>query len=164
MGKSDDNSNYKITPLGLELDIYGAVAFSSTAYWGEVDDGTFIYDDRASISTYVNAYKSTLTGMGVSEDIVVTLPSAQQLEDSRIGCSYDSSMYEGICTGPSWVYMTSYWTGSAYLDTPTIGLYVDYYVYNVYSDGNYGGYDFYYDGLYGVRPIVIISESDIGVS
>lgn len=130
---------------------YGVVDFSTSNYWdSSVEEGTFVYNDQALISEYVNAYKDKLIEMGVSSDIVATLPSYNQLIDSRIGCSIDDM----FCTGPSWVYTTTYWVGSAHSNV---------HLFIVFSDSMFDYVT--YDGAnIGVRPIIIISEDDIGIS
>ena len=134
-----------------DMSKYGTVAFSETNYWGDVTSGTFVYNESTSISTYVNAYKTTLIEMGLSEDIIVTLPSYQQLTDSSIGCSANDNSCK---SAPSWIHLTSYWTGSAYNNSTLWRL-------NIWGDYTYGYYST--DYRFGVRPVVIIDKAEIGI-
>ncbi|MBQ9071546.1 MAG: hypothetical protein IJY25_00105, partial [Bacilli bacterium] len=135
----------------------GTVAFASfedyistgTTYWGEVDSGTFIYNSNATPFTYVENYGNILKKMGMKV-IISTLPSNNQL--INLGCSTS----DNSCTNaPSWVYSTSYWSGSAFDDD---------FVWIVASGGIFDDGDFFSAFFSGVRPVVIISESDIRVS
>ena len=95
---------------------------------------------------YVDEYKTKLTGYGVTIKDTRLLTYAEAT-DSSIGCdeSTDSCPTNGFITN------TSFWLGSA----------VDNYrVWVVYSDGTFGGNGF--GGFnFGVRPVVVISKSNI---
>ena len=114
-------------------------------YWGSVPNGTFVYNSSSSLAKYVDAYKGTLTSLGVSEDIKVTLASYAQLTDERIGCEERGSCLASfINNGQSW------WTGSA-SDSGE--------VWRVNFNGGFRrGYT---DEGIGVRPVVIIPENQI---
>ena len=80
----------------------------------------------------------------------VDISSARLITKSeleKLGCSsYDS------CSGaPSWVYSTSYWSGTA--DGSAV-----WYVRAFY--GYFDSFDYDYDIGYGVRPVIEISESE----
>lgn len=125
-----------------------SVSFSNSAYWDiYLPDGIFIYNSNASIFQYVNAYKETLIGIGLSSDITTTLISYNQLTSSELGCNG----YE-FCLGPDWVYSTTYWTGSIYSNE----------VWTVWNSGAFESESFG-RSLGGVRPVVIIDKSEIEV-
>ena len=144
---------------------YGTVAFSGTNYWydgsslkakyGSAWDTNNIYDTdysdasgtNYSVAYYVENYKDTLEtyGLTVQEARLLTYREAT---DSSIGC--DKSSYS--CPTDGFITNTSFWLGSA-LSTDS-----------VWFVRSGGGFDFggYY-GVYsfGVRPVVVISKSDI---
>ena len=116
----------------------GTTAFSNTSntYAGSIVEG------------YVNAYKTI-----IEEDYGVPVEAARlisydELTSEDIGCSAD----EWTCTTSeyAWIYSTSYWSESAYSTN---------YVWFVYSDGFFISDNYYIDGYFGVRPVIIISKS-----
>jgi hypothetical protein len=123
----------------------GATAFSSSSKKG------INYSDYSGsiVEGYVNAYKEILEGEEYGIDVVeARLITKDELESEDIGC--DSSNH--TCNdAPSWIYSTTYWTGSGDGDI------------SVWIVASYGGFnlgDFYdYDNAYGVRPVIIISKS-----
>ena len=134
------------------------VAFSSTNYWY---DGSalkseygssypaYVYDNNASIKTYVDNYVTYLTNQGVN--VTGRLISHEELVG--LGCNAstywcDSSGTHGG-TAPEWVYQTSYWSGSA--DGSN-------YVWSVNSRGSFGRSNYDYDNLFGVRPVIILES------
>ena len=129
-----DNEN------GVEVfPFIGTTAFSSAS-----QKGTNYSDYSGSIvEGYVNNYNSYLITQGVTP-IEARLITKDEL--IGLGCSEDDY---SCSAAPSWVYATSYWSGSAI---------VTYDVWRVhsYSDFDYGGYNF--DDLFGVRPVITISR------
>ena len=123
---------------------YGTTLFSSSSQMG-----TNYSDYTGSIvEGYVNAYKIKLeTNFGVPV-IEARLITKDELESNDIGCSST----DNTCSGaPSFIYETSYWSGSA-LSTDLVWF--------VYSDGFFVS-DYYFDADgYGVRPVIIISKSN----
>ena len=130
----------------------GIVAFSDTNYWYNTETksidtkyGTkysaYVYDDNSSIKPYVDNYVSYLRKLG--GNVTGRLISTDEL--SALKCSGSS------CTNaPSWVYSTSYWTGSASNSTN---------IWNVHSNGYYGNNYKYSDGhAWGVRPVIILEK------
>ena len=103
----------------------------------------YVYNENADvIYPYVSAYETYLKDNGV-ESARATLISYEQVNDLKINKG-----------NPSWLYSTSYWTGSA--DNVSD-------VWNVQSQG-YANPS-YVDGsdsvLCGVRPVITISTSEI---
>ena len=123
---------------------YGTTLFSSSSQMG-----TNYSDYTGSIvEGYVNAYKIKLeTNFGVPV-IEARLITKDELESNDIGCSST----DNTCSGaPSFIYETSYWSGSANST---------YIVWFVISDGFFVS-DYYFDADgYGVRPVIIISKSN----
>ena len=155
------DSDYNVTPLtnptGLqdeaakgyynEASWYGTTVFSasSSTYKGSIVEG------------YVEAYKTKLEEMGATfiDDTTGTheMESASGVrlitfdELKTLGCSdSDSTCPSGFLTE------TSYWSGSPYSEAI---------IWIVDSDGGFGSVRFNYDDSFGVRPVIIISSSEI---
>ena len=131
--------------------IIGAVMFSNTdESWDTVSEPqTYVYNSDLTIYSYVENYKSYLEGLGVTIE-EARLVSYEELEG--LGCSGDDY---SCSSAPSWVYATSYWTGT--LDRGG-------YLWCVYSDAS-GDESFSLDffnsyKFNGVRPIIEISTSE----
>ena len=119
----------------------GTTAFSSAS-----QKGTNYSDYSGSIvEGYVNNYNSYLITQGVTP-IEARLITKDEL--IGLGCSEDD---RSCSEAPSWVYATSYWSGSA--DD-------SYDVWYVYSDGNFYLSTCDNDYIFGVRPVIIISKSN----
>ena len=152
VGNSVD-SDYNVTPLasptGKQSELargwisgadewYGTTAFSNidSTYAGSIVEG------------YVNNYKSILESDYGVDVVEARLITKDELINDGIGCS----VFSWNCTSSdySWIYSTSYWSGS-FSDKDGVLI--------VSSDGN-----FYYNSLYstdnnfGVRPVIIISK------
>ena len=143
---------------------YGTIAFTDTSYtenryWHDPStNGTipqfggsypaYVYDTESNLYPHVEKYKAYLKSLGVSID-EARLISKEELVS--LGCS-DTAL---TCKGaPSWVYATSYWTGTAYLQS---GEYQ--FVWNVLFDPDY---DSYYpdDNYFGIRPVITMSKAN----
>ena len=148
VGNSVDEG-WKVTPLtnttGIqdseargyvdgEYPFIGTTAFSNTnsTYSGSIVEG------------YVNSYKTYLTNMGVDISSARLITKA---ELEKLGCNEDDN---SCSDAPSWVYSTSYWSGSAY-DANR--------VWSVNSDANFDFSIYNYGSAFGVRPVIEISES-----
>ena len=98
--------------------IYGTVPFSGDRYWWDFENGTylspysqnsFVYNNQASISNYVNTYADTLMTMGLN----VTDATIMSLQDFGDLCEIDVS--SGNCqiydfdSCPNYIYETTYW-------------------------------------------------------
>jgi hypothetical protein len=127
------------------------VPFSSTNYWYDGSNlksayGSFfpayVYDDNASIKTYVDEYVEYLEAQGVS----VTGRLIKQEELVSLGCNVSNHR---CSSAPAWVYQTSFWSGSAY---DSIG------VWDVITSGQFNYYTFYYSNSLGVRPVIILEK------
>ena len=148
----------------------GTVSFSSTNYWD--DNGSpksdypgvyypgpnypTIYDainykgapgeTNYSVAYYVDGYKTKITEYGVTIKDTRLLTYAEAT-DSSIGCSQSSWK----CPTTGFITNTTFWLGSAYRISG---------VWGVISDGNFNVISFG-SGSFGVRPVVVISKSDI---
>ena len=143
----------------------GPVAFSATNYWYDgsslkTEYGTSypadVYDKQYkgapgendySIAYYVEGYKTKLIGYGVTIKNARLL-TYDEATDSSIGC--DASNWS--CPTNGFITNTTFWLGSALSK---------YGVWLVSSDGAFNGITYYNGSRFGVRPVVVISKSDI---
>jgi len=117
----------------------GVVAFASgsqhgtdySSYSGSLVEGY--------INDYIDYLESEYGVSGISGDAI----TRSELE--TLGCS---SIFYSCSGAPSWVYTTSYWSGSAS---------DEWYVWRVYSDADFASFDNVCD--MGVRPIIEFDES-----
>ena len=122
----------------------GTTTFSNTNYWSSTVSSypAYVYDSNSTLYSYVENYKTYLSTLGV------TLTEARLItyeELTSLGCSVSSCK-----NAPSWVYATSYWSGSA--DSIQD-------VWNVRSSGSFDYDNFDNDVRFGVRPVIVISKS-----
>ena len=122
----------------------GTTKFSNTNYWSSTVSSypTYVYDSNSTLYSYVENYKTYLSTLGVTST-EARLITKEELEG--LGCSGSSCK-----TAPSWVYATSYWSGSASSSST---------VWSVYSHGDFYYDDFSYDVNIGCRPVITISRS-----
>lgn len=114
-----------------EFPFIGTTAFSNTnfTYSGSIVEG------------YVNNYKTYLTNMGADISSARLITKA---ELEKLGCNEDNY---SCSDAPSWVYSTSYWSGSA---SDAYG------VWYVYSYAYFDFTNYYSDLEFGVRPVIEI--------
>ena len=117
----------------------GTIKFSNTNYWSSYP--AYVYDSNSTLYSYVENYKTYLSTLGVTPT-EVRLITYEEL--TSLGCS-DSSCKNA----PSWVYATSYWSGSVNVFS---------FVWGVDSDGGFGYNDYDIDGGGGVRPVIEIPK------
>ena len=126
--------------LDGEFPYIGVTAFSSTS-----QKGTNYSDYSGSIvEGYVNSYNSYLITQGVTP-IEARLITKDEL--IGLGCSEDDY---SCSSAPSWVYATSYWSGSAFSSS------------DVWHVDSFGDFDYSYYSAYhssGCRPVITISRS-----
>ena len=123
----------------------GTTKFSNTNYWSSTVSSypSYVYNENSLLYSYVENYKTYLSTLGVTP-IEARLITYEELTDLR--CSGTK------CTSaPSWVYATTYWSGSAFSSS---------YVWNVNSYGNFNILCYDTDDFFGVRPVIIISKSN----
>ena len=112
----------------------GNTAFSNT-------DSTYV---GSIVEGYVNNYNSYLITQGVTP-IEARLITKDEL--IGLGCSEDD---RSCSAAPSWVYATSYWSGSAY-NTSTVWI--------IYSSSAFNCRSYGYVGVFGVRPVIVIDRN-----
>lgn len=123
------------------------LAFSSTNYWSASSSyPTFVYNNNSALYQYVENYVDYLRKILDLPELVGSLINYNKL--LSLGCTQNS------CTNaPAWVYLTSYWTGTA----------IDYqHIKYVYNNGNVASSDTYsFANNYGVRPVVSIPTNKV---
>ena len=124
----------------------GTVAFSSKNYWsGSVSSyPAYVYDSNSTLYTYIANYENYLEEQGAT--IEESRPITYE-ELVALGCNASSYTCE---SAPSWVYSTTYWSGSA--DITNLVWYVS-------SSAYFGSDSFSFDDGSGVRPVITISKS-----
>ena len=127
---------------------YGVVEFSSNVYW-TIPSGyysKYVFNSQASSYKYISNYKDYLESLGI---LIKEARLIGEDELKELGCTD-----YGCTNSPSWVYSTSYWTGSSF------GVGNDIYVYGVSVDGSFGGLPSFVYGRFGLRPLIEISLSE----
>ena len=122
----------------------GTTKFSNTNYWSSTVSSypSYVYNENSLLYSYVENYKTYLSTLGVTP-IEARLITYEELTDLR--CSGTK------CTSaPSWVYATTYWSGSAYSSSS---------VWYVNSNGYFNATSFSNNYSYGCRPVITISRS-----
>ena len=135
-----------------------ALAFSKNIYWLDASHKLLskygssypanVYDNNSNLYTPTQNYKTYLKNTLGKTSVDARLITYEEL--IGLGCNKS----EKTCkSAPSWVYnSTWYWTASAY----------DYFnVWGVDLDGRFGGTGCMADAVYGLRPVITISKSDI---
>ena len=122
----------------------GTIPFSYNRYWLSTVSSypAYVYDSNSTLYSYVENYKTYLSTLGVTPS-EARLITKEELES--LGCSGSS-----CSKAPSWVYATSYWSGSA---NSSNGVW---YV-NSYGRFDSGGYS--NDNGYGCRPVIVIDRT-----
>ena len=125
----------------------GVIKFSNTVYWSSTVSSypSYVYNENSLLYSYVENYKkylSTLGGLGaeVNEARLITIEELEGLECSSSSCY----------SAPSWVYATSYWSGSSTSSGYVRCVYSDRRSYSIhYTQGSY----------FGCRPVIVIDRS-----
>ena len=107
---------------------------------------TDVFDSNSNLYKPLNNYKTYLKNTLGKTSIDARLINYEEL--TSLGCSGNDNSCK---SSPSWVYSTNYWSASAYIS----------YVWLVYSNGGFGYDRFDHPGLFGLRPVITISKSDI---
>ena len=124
----------------------GTTKFSNTKDWSSTINSypAYVYDSNSTLYSYVENYKTYLSALGV------TLLEARLItynELVNLGCIKDDKT---CSSAPSWVYETSYWSGSA--DSSSN-------VWRVDSDGGFTSNHYSIGYYFGCRPVIVISKS-----
>ena len=132
-------------------DVYDAVNYKTEPDFSTTCDSTHCFNTPGySVAYYVDNYKTILTGYGATIKDARLLKYSEAI-DTSIGCNASSKSCP--TTGDSaFITNTSFWLGSANYDS---------YVWYVYSDGYFNYIDYGKGYNFGVRPVVVISKSNI---
>jgi len=135
-GKQSELANAWITG---EFPIIGATKYSNSnsTYSGSIVEG------------YVNNYKTILESEYGVDVVEARLISYDELANSE---TFACEKYEHCSNKYSWIYSTSYWTGS--LD-------VTGFIWYVGSDNSFNVADYINGSELGVRPVIVIPKSQI---
>lgn len=128
--------------------VIGGIPFSSSNYWHipmNTSYPAYAYAKGSTAYSHVENYKSYLEGLGATIE-EARLISKEELVS--LGCSVGNL---GCSSAPSWVYATSYWTGTA--DTNQTILCVT-------SSADLPSYTYAIPYFYGVRPVIEISADE----
>ena len=125
----------------------GTNSFSNTNYWLSTVSTypAYVYNENSYLYEYVENYKTYLGTLGVAP-IEARLITKEELKG--LGCNGNSCK-----TAPSWVYATTYWTGSANSSMNVWGVGA--------VSGSFYGNNYLYKGYFGCRPVITISKSMI---
>lgn len=153
----DDNGVVKLSnPTGIQSSkaigyfygystedpIIGVTPFSS-----DEQKGTNYSDYSGSIvEGYVNTYKTYIEGQGV-----VVKEARLPLHSELTVAPYNCEEWGSCNTDKTFIYSTSYWSGSV-IDTLN--------VWRVRSDGDFSNSIYFYDDGFGVRPVIKVSKSE----
>ena len=144
-GKQSETARGWFDGYSADNPIIGTTAFSSDS-----QKGTNYSDYNGSIvEGYVNNYKTILENDYDVDIVEARLITKEELTSEEIGCSAESNT---CINAPSFIYSTTYWSGSA-ISTNV--------VWSVYIDGKLNIYAFGYDNNFGVRPVIVLKKSDI---
>ena len=130
----------------------GTTKFSNTNYWSSTVSSypAYVYDSNSTLYSYVENYKTYLSTLGVTPS-EARLITKEELE--TLGCSGSSCK-----TAPSWVYATTYWSGSADSSSDVLG---------VYCNGDFDSLGCSRGISRGCRPVIVIPRNlidDVGSS
>ena len=136
---------------GCPMPAKGAIAFASTSYWAEDIPSTekYVYNENSLLYPHVQNYVSFLN----EQDVKVTgrLMSKKDLEDLvNDGNHLDGGHLTDTASnieGKEWVFATSYWLGSAYLND---------YVWMIASESNTTTWAWGVDVTWGIRPVIVL--------
>ena len=116
----------------------GTIDFATDAYWTKGDDAIDMSDSRNKVQPYIEAYQSTLEGLGATG---ITVRIGRYSELSATGIT-------DAMRNPSGV--GDYWLGSGYPSNATS-------VRVVSASGFLDNYGYNFRYYYGVRPVLIIN-------
>jgi len=109
----------------------------------------YVYDENFSLYPYLNSYGTYLKEQGM-DHFSLSLMSLEQAK--KLGCTYES--YHGTCkSAPSWMYSTSYYTGTVEPSASIVQVYMTGIIDSEVFMGNFP--------TFGVRPVITISTSEI---
>ena len=132
----------------LSLDLNpkkGTIQFSNSVYWSSTVSTypAYVYNKNSLLYSYVENYKTYLSVLGVTP-IEARLISFEELSD--LGCVSPGGCKSSLS---SWVYATSYWTGSVYSSSSLLVM---------LSVGDLVTLPNVANNYLGVRPVIVISK------
>ena len=109
----------------------------------------YVLDNNSNLYEPLNNYENYLKNTLGKSSIVTKLMTYEDL--TSLGCSRKDSSCK---SAPAWVYSVNYWTSFAIGENTVL---------NVSSDGNgsFGGSYLDYSGIFGLRPVITISKSEL---
>ncbi len=134
----------------------GTIAFAEDNYWYDTGSlksnyGTsypvYVFDENSLLYEPLKNYESYIKTTLGKTSVNTSLLTVEQA--TSLGCDKDNKTCE---SAPSWVYETSYWLGSARNSR---------YVWDVVSNGGFGGDILLLDSRLGFRPVITISKTDL---
>ena len=135
--------NISLSDNPVQISPAPTIAFSSTNYWLSTVSSypAYVYNSSSNLYTHVEKYKIYLGSLGVtpSDARLITYEEVDGLVCNSSECGLS----------PSWVYATSYWSGSVTGND---------YVFSIAKNKSLVSQ--YFDALYtyGVRPVITISR------
>lgn len=144
--------------------MYGTISFASIdngrGYWADSDGNLLpsygssypinVLNSSSQLYKHVNNYSNYINSTLNKNSIKVTIPTY----DTLVGLGCDATK-ETCTTAPSWVYNVGYWTQTANSSADE--------VWNVMvfsGDFSLWGH-LRYDGVFGIRPLITISKSEL---
>ncbi len=124
----------------------GVIRFSNDEYWSRTVSSypAYVYDSNSVLYRLVENYKTYLSLLGIIS-VEARLISYEEL--TALGCSSSS-----CSEAPSWVYATTYWTGSAKSSSNV------WFIYSLQKKLNFTDY-YLGEATCGVRPVITIAKS-----
>ena len=109
-----------------------------------------VFDSNSNLYEPLENYKTYLKNTLEKTSIDARLITYEEI--TGLGCDGDGSPGSSCNSALSWVYSVNYWTMSAHRKGGVIA---------VSSSGTFIGDAFYNSGLYGLRPVITISKSEL---
>ena len=97
----------------------GTTPFSTTSYWNNsISYPKYVYDSNSLIYNHIENYKINLEKLGIKIEEARLI---KQEEQQKLGCN--SQNYNCSDSPYSWIYSTSYWTGTALAENVILFIY-----------------------------------------
>ena len=134
----------------VEGNLYGywiekSGAFSSK-YSGELQGDNNVFDENSLLYTPAKNYETYLKDILKKSSVTTNLITRGQLE--KLGCDFNAQ----TCNSLPWVTNRGYWTGTVQLYTSVWGM---------LANVNIAQEEYTSNGLYGLRPVITISKSEL---
>ena len=126
----------------------GVYFFSESNYWIENISNypSYVFNSSSPLYQYLVNYKKYLENHGatINDSRLITYEEVEKL-----GCSGTNNT---CSSAPSWVYSTSYWTGSAKDDNN---------IWYVRTNKQFKGREYNFTCYFGIRPVITIPKKEI---